>query len=429
MVSGLALYGLIADGEAGAEVYACAGDKDQARIVFREARDMVEADTDLNAICATYRDAIEVRSSNSVFRVVSSDAKLRQGLNPSLVLFDELHVQPNEDLWTAMTQGSGTRRQPLVIAITTAGYDEESLCYRLYEYGRKVLAGEIDDPTFFFRWWAAKFELDYRGEDAWREANPMFDDTLKPDDFEAQARITQEHEFRRYRLNQWTPSNVAWLPNGAWKACEDQSLELDPALPLAVGIDVGLRHDSSAVVAAQKQGDRTVLRARIWENPYAPNDPQHENWKLNIAEVEAYLLELFEKFPVPAVEIDDEIRPGPVYDYDPMFFERSADLLEGEQLAMVEYPQNDTRMIAASQAFYELIVTGQIAHDGDPAFARHVNNAIADQKTRGWRISKPKGSKKKIDAAIAGAIAAWQAQQAPPTPQRSVYEDRGLLRL
>lgn len=427
--SALAVYLTFADNEPGAEIYSCAGDKDQARIVFREAKSMIEAEPELVAECKVYRDAIEVPATGAVYRVVSADAKLKQGLNPSGVLFDEVHVQPNGELWAAMQLGMGARRQPLLLGITTAGFDEESLAYRLYEYGRRVESGEVVDPAFFFRWWQAPPGCDYRDPAAWAAANPQYGDTLKPDQFELDAGTTLENDFRRYRLNQWTSSAVAWLPAGAWDACEDKTLRLDPSAPVYVAIDVGLKHDSSAVAIAQRQGERTVLRARVWENPYPAEDPRHSRWKLNIEEIEAWLRELRQTYPVAATEIDRRLIAGPEFAYDPFYFERSAQLLEGEGLAMVEYPQNDSRMVPASQTLYELAVTGQIAHDGDPALARHIANVTPDQRQRGQRISKPRGSKKRIDAAVASAIAVHRAQQAQPATASVYSGDRGLLTL
>jgi phage terminase large subunit-like protein len=152
--SALALYGLFV-GERGAEVYSAAGDRQQARIVFGEAKQQVLDSPALRKVAKVYRDAIEVPAEGAVYRVLSADAKLQQGLNPSLVIFDEVHVQPNDDLWDALTLGSGARRDPLVVGITTAGFDLETLCGRLYLYGQQVARGEVDDPVFGFWWWEA----------------------------------------------------------------------------------------------------------------------------------------------------------------------------------------------------------------------------------------------------------------------------------
>jgi phage terminase large subunit-like protein len=429
LAAAMGIYDLVADGEEGAEVYSCAGDRKQAEIVFTEAKRMIEADRDLRQVLKIQRYHIEMPSTHSIYRVLSADAALQHGLNPSHVIFDEVHVQPNEDLWIAMTLGSGTRRQPLVTGITTAGFDENSLAARLYQYGKRVHAGEIDDPTFFFRWFEpAQANCDWRAPVVWAEANPAYGDFLKAEDFEAAVLQTPEFQFRRFRLNQWTAAAEAWLPFGAWEACAAPGFDLKPELPLYVGIDVALYNDSTAVVGAQRQGDRTVVRAKVWENPYPEGHSLRDSWELNIFAVEEYLRELHRRFPVPACQIDDVGPAGPAFCYDPAFFHRSAAVLEGEGLAMARFAQHDSLMIPASQSLYQLVVEGKIAHDGDPVLMRQINNAIADQKPRGWRLTKVKGSRKKIDAAVACAIAVYSAQtMVPPKPRRSAYEDRGVL--
>ena len=152
--SAIALYGLLA-GEAGAEVYSVAGDRRQARIVFNEAKQQIVQSPLLSQICNVYRDAIEVPSFGAVYRVVSADAKRQAGLNPSLVIFDELWVQSNDDLWDQMTLGSGARVDPITIALTTAGYELDTLCGRLYDYGKRCASDEQDDERFGFYWWEA----------------------------------------------------------------------------------------------------------------------------------------------------------------------------------------------------------------------------------------------------------------------------------
>jgi phage terminase large subunit-like protein len=283
----LALYGLIADGEPGAEVYSVAGDRRQAEIVFEEAKRMVAAEPELASVIKIARYHL-AGPDHSIYRVLSADAALQQGLNPSFVIFDEVHVQPNEALWDAMTLGSGTRRQPLIIGLTTAGYDEATLAYRLYEYGKNIEARIVVDSTFFFRWYEAPAAAPYRDPATWALANPALLGKaafLKADDFEAAARTTTEAPFRRFRLNQWTQAEELWLPAGAWEAAYAPELELDRRLPIAVGIDLALTHDTTAVVVAQRQGDRIVLRAQFWANPFPPGHSQHDDWELDVRAV------------------------------------------------------------------------------------------------------------------------------------------------
>ena len=387
--SALALYHLTESDEQ-AEVYAAAGDRQQARIVFGEAKWQVQNSPALAGICKVYRDAIEVPSTGSVFRVLSADAKLQQGLNPSLVLFDEVHVQPNDDLWDALTLGSGARLDPLVVGITTAGYDLESLCGRLYRYGQRVASGEVDDPTFGFWWWEPPEGCPIDDVDAWHAANPnLAAGLLDLEDLEVSAKQTQESAFRRYRLNQWTRSQESWLPAGAWERCEGKPVFVAD-LPVFVGVDMALKHDSIAVVMVQPQPDgRMATGHRIW---FPSGDT------IDVAAIEEHLRALHRTWTLAEVA------------YDPAYFERSAQVLADDGLPMVEFPQSAGRMVPACQTAYELICSGRVLHDGSPEFTDQVLSAAVRPTEGGWRLSKGK-SKRKIDGAIALVMALDRASR------------------
>lgn len=429
----LALYFLLADGEPSPLVVCAAASDEQADLAFGAAKTMVKLSPTLSQLCTAFDKEITVKDQPGArLRRVSAVAGTNDGLNIHAAILDELHEwvgTKGEAVWNVLTNGTGARRQPIVLQITTAGYDLETVCGRQYEYGKRVDAGEVDDPRYYFHWNEAPEGADHRDPSVWEAANPNFGVTVEAPFFEDQVTKKTESVFRRYFLNQWVAAAELWLPYGAWDACE-ASLDLDPALPAYVGIDIAHRNDSTAVVIAQRQqyemGERTVVRAKVWENPYPEAHTLHDSWELNVFEVEEHLKAIKAQFPVPATEIDGETKPGPEFAYDPYMFLRSAQLLEGEGLTMVEYPQHDSRMIAASQSLYQLVVEGKLAHDGDPVLKRQIQNAIADQKPRGWRLTKPKGSRKKIDAAVACAIATVRAQQEPPKRRRSIYEERGL---
>ena len=378
----IALHGLI-EGGLGAEVYAAAGDRQQARIVFETARQQVIRSQALSGICKIYRDVIAVPATGAVFRVLSSDAKLQQGLNPSVVVFDELHVQANEDLWDALTLGSGARLDPMTVAITTAGHDLETLCGKMYQYGKRVAAGEVDDPSFGFWWWEATADCPLDARDEWTHANPnLAYGLIDIEDMEVAVKQTSENAFRRYRLNQWTRALESWLPAGAFEACKsDRQLSFD--LPVYVGLDMALKHDSIAVVVAQPQDGVVVVRSKIWYPQDAP---------LDVAAVEAHLRWLHQTYDVRE------------FAYDPAYFQRSSEILTDDGLPMVEFPQSRARMIPACGNAFEMIVNQRVAHDGSPQFVDQVLSAAQRMTDEGWRLSKGK-SKRKIDAAIALVIA------------------------
>lgn len=433
LFAAIGLYLLIADGEPAPLVVCAAASDDQADLIFGAAKTMCEMSDTLSALTERYDKEILVPSiPGAVLRRVAAVAGTNDGQNIHAALLDELHEwrgPKGEATWNVLTNGTGAREQPLILQTTTAGYDiDGTICGREYKKGKDMQAGLVEDPAYYFKWFEPSTpDSDYRDPDVWKQANPSYGVLVHEAFFKDQLTKKTEAVFRRYFLNQWTASEEIWLPAGAWDACRGE-VAFDPQLPLYVGIDVGIRHDSSAVAIAQKQGEKTLVSGRIWQNPYLDNDPRHLAWTLNIAEVEAYLRELRKGFPAVAASVNGLPVPGPAYYYDPTFFERSAQELDREdRLAMVELPQNNSRMIPVSQAFYDLVVAGQVLHAGDPAQTRHINNVIADETGRGWRMSKPKGSTKKIDWAIAAGIAVWAAQQFAPVEEQSVYEERGLL--
>ena len=400
MMSAVGVYGMIA-GESGSEVYAVANDRQQARIIFNEAKQQIVNSPLLAAESKVYRDAIEMPRFGSVFRVLSSDFKGQAGLNPSLVLFDELWGQNNSDLYDQMTLGSGARIEPLTVSITTAGYDLDSLAGKLYQYGKQVASGEVEDDQFGFWWWEAPEDCKVDDRKAWQVSNPnLAEGLLDPDDLAVAVKQTSEMGMRRWRLNQWVRSQESWLPVGAWEQCVSD-LQLDTELPVWVGIDMALKHDTIAVCVAQPQADRCVVRSKIWQ-------PEQEG--VDVIAVEHYLRELHNQFQVQE------------FAFDPAYFQRSAEALSDDGLPMVEFPQSGARMIPACGNAYEMIVNRKVAHDGSPTFTDQVLSAAQRMTDTGWRLSKGK-SKRKIDACIAMVIALDRATTKPVTPTSATVLD------
>lgn len=391
--AGLALYGLLADGEMGAEVYSCAGDKEQARIVFGDAKRMVQMDPDLTERLKVYRDAMEDVQTGSIYRVLSSEAYTKEGLNPSMVIFDEVHVQPNDDLWNVMNLGSGTRLQPIVLGITTAGVKSDSsgrdsLCYRLYQYGKRIASGEIEDASFYFRWWEpSNSKCDYRDPKVWRECNPAFGDFLTEEDFHTTVRVTPENEFRIKRLNQWVTSHDAWLPHGAWGGCE-KKYDWSSEEPVVLGFDGSYSGDATALVACSLKGHLEVIG--LWEKPDGDDD-----WRVDIAAVENLIRETCKNLNVLEVAMD------------PYRWQRSMQALEAEGIPVIEWPTSSpARMVPACAKFFDAVIDKTLSHDGNADLARHVENCVVKTDRFGPRIVKEhKMSKRRIDLAVAAVIA------------------------
>jgi phage terminase large subunit-like protein len=406
--AGLGLAGLVL-GPLGGEVYSCAGDREQARIVFGTARRMVEMDPQLSERLKLYRDAIEFTKTGSVYKVLSAEAYTKEGLNPTLVMFDEVHVQPDRELWDVMALASGARVDPLMVGITTAGvrYDasgQDSLCYGLYEHGKRVASGEVDDPGFFMAWWEPRDPTaDHRDPDTWREANPGYGDFIDPEDFASSVLRTPENEFRTKRCNQWVTSSETWLPQGAWDAIEDLR-DIPDGAQVVLGFDGSFNGDCTALVAASVEDAPHIQVVEAWERPADETD-----WQVPILDVEQIIRDACRRWQVVEIACD------------PFRWARTYQVLEGEGLPIVEFPQSPARMTPATTRFYEAVMNKSITQSGDKRMARHVSNAVLKADSRGTRIYKEhKYSTRRIDLAVA-AVMALDRAAVPAVPPPMIF--------
>lgn len=390
--------GCLVLGPDGGEVYSVAGDRDQARIIHGGAKRTVELDPMLRSLCKVYRDAIEVPSTGSVWKVVSAEAYTKEGLSPTAVLFDEVHVQPNRELWDVFALAMGARSEPLMVGITTAGVmtgrdGQDSLCYGLYQHGQRVASGEVDDDEFFFAWWEPEraMEADHTSPDVWAEANPGLGDIVALDDFYGALKRTPESEFRTKRVCQWVASETSWLPHGAWDKLGGKGRP-EPGERVALGFDGSYSGDSTAIVGCTLEETPRLWVVAHWERP--GHDPGHQ-WRVPIAEVEQAIREACGEWQVVEVGCD------------PYRFARSIQLLADEGLPVREWNTGAPgRIVPACKAFFDAVMDETVGHDGDPGLARHLRNARTKTDEKGTRIVKEAvGSTRKIDLAIAAVIA------------------------
>jgi len=395
----LALYSLIM-GPRGGEVYSVAAEKEQARIVFSDAKKMVEASEELTEMTRLYRDAIEVPSLGSVYRVLSAESYSKEGLSPSATIFDELHAQKDRELFDVMSLAMGARgKLATLIAITTAGVKsdstgKDSIAFHLKQYGEKVARGEVVDPNFFMAWWESTG--DFRDPKTWAEANPGFGDLNAISDFESSVRRTMESEFRTKRCNQFVSSQESWLPDGRWESLQGD-FDIKPEDEIVLGFDGSFNNDTTVIVGATipKEGSSSRLFVvGAWEKDTKIHD---DNWRVDIGEVEQTIIGFCQKHP--------NVREIAC---DPFRWERTMEVLETDYgLPIVKWPSTSARrMVPACAKFYDAAMEGRIEHDGDPLLARHIANAVVKTDNLGPRIVKEnRQSPRKIDAAVAAVIA------------------------
>ena len=404
--------------EPGAQVYSAAADRQQAKIVFGEARQQVLNNPALSRIIKVYRDVLEVPSKGSIYRALSADAARAHGLGPSLTICDELHAWPSsasntrgDELYEALVTGSGDRPESLLVAITTAGGHTDTLLGRLYEHGRRVSQGEIDDPQFGFWWWEAPQDADPTDPETWRIANPnLAEGLLDLGDFEsaiASAGSAGFAGFQRYRLNQWVRlAGEDFISPHFWSLAARPST-IQPGARVTAGFDGSISGDATAIVI-QDIETGTLAVHQVWEP-----DPQDPDWNVDQDEVEASIVKLFETYDVQMLWCD------------PSFYEANVLTWSQRWKRRVErIPPTNHRIAPMAQQFLADIVSGEAGHDGDPRLARHVLNAVATEA--GSFRKEKKNSPRKVDL-LASAILANGARQATKERQRSSAPRKAII--
>ena len=252
----IALYILFADSERGAEVFSCAGDRNQAGIIFNIAKSMVEMSPQLFQRAKLFRNSIINPSKGNTYKVLSSDAKLQHGHNAHAILFDELHTQPNRELWDTMVTSTGARSQPIIMAITTAGSSKTdgNICWEIHDYAQKVKTKQIDDETFLPVIYEANEDDDITKEETWIKANPNYGKSIKKEYLEKEAKkateiVSYENSFKRLHLNIWTSSVTKWIGDNIWmennKKFDIKSLK---GKECWAGLDLASTRDLSSLV-------------------------------------------------------------------------------------------------------------------------------------------------------------------------------------
>lgn len=433
LAAGLALFLTFLDGEAGAEVVSAAADREQASICFDLAKQMVQSSEILAKNCTIYKKEI-VSAKGSRYRAISAEAATKHGFNLSGIVFDEIHCQPDRELWDTLTTATGARKQPLTIGITTAGHDRESLCYELHTYARSLLEGTAIDPTFLPVIYSAGDEADWTAEETWRAANPgygisIFADYFRQQVTEAKLSPGKEQAFRRLHLNQWTSGSVRWIAPERWDQCQGEMPDLT-GRPCWGALDLSSTSDLSAFCLAFPVDDQ------IWLMPFgwAPRSALEARERKNKTRFDGWARS--KQIEITAGEVIDynQIRKkinelGKVYRIKDIAVDRwnaaqLAQQLQSDGFEMVAFSMGWATLSPAAKDFEALVLADKIRHDGHIPLKWCVGNTVIEQDSQGnIRPSKAKSSEK-IDLAVAAIMATARAR-VQSVAGTSVYESRG----
>ena len=417
--SAVGLYLLVADGEPGAQVYCSATKEDQAKIVWRTACKMVQRSEDLRSMLRKRHSVLEDEGNDGFFRPLGANSDTLDGLNPHANIVDELHAHKDRGVWDVLDTAMGARRQPLTIAITTAGlFDPTSIGWEQHDYATKVLEGTFEDDAFFAYIAAADEGDDFFSEETQRKANPNFAVSVKPDYLAKQAEKAKRqpsfmNEYLRLHLNVWTAQATRWLALDQWDSLERKIvLEALRDRTCYAGLDLSSKLDLTSLVLVFPEDDGSVLLVpRFW----IPEDRVKEELEKGRAHYAAWVRD-GHLIATPGAVVDQEFirsevnRIAGIVDMRELAYDRwgatalATRLIEEDGRTLAEFGQGYRSMSEPAKDFEARIVSGKLRHDGNPVLRWCVSNVSVRSDPAGNIKPDKETSTGKIDGVVAAIM-------------------------
>ena len=444
LAAAIALYLLYADNEPSAEVYGAAADRQQASIVFDVAKQMVEMSPALmkrsKLMGATKR--IVNYGNAGYYQVLSAEVGGKHGFSVSGLVFDEIHTQPNRQLYDVLTKGSSDARQnPLHFIITTAGNDRHSIAYELHTKAVDILEGRRVDPTFYPVVYGLKDDEDWEDEANWYKVNPSLGYTVDVERLrdayrEAKQNPADEITFKWLRCNMWVSSTVAWIPDAIYmRGNEPINMASLEGRDCYAGLDLSSTGDITALVLIfppRDEDEKFVLLPYFWipeetiPKRVKANSVPYDIWEkqgyimstegnvIHYDFIEKFIMDLSEKYHILEIAVDRWNATHVIQN------------LEDNGLTMVPFGQGFASMSAPTKEFYRLLMEGKIIHGGHPVMRWMAGNVVVDTDPAGnIKVTKAK-SKEKINGIVAAIMALDRAVR-HESEGRSVYDTRGII--
>lgn len=420
LLTWLGVYAFRGMGIKDAEVYCCAADKDQAKIVFDDCRKVVERSPWLSERCTIFKDSIVDYKTGSRLKVISAEAYTKHGLRPTCIIIDEIAIQPNSELYDVLTNGLMKRDNSQCWMITTAGY-KSTFGEQMSIRARQIKAGIIPSDYWHVVHYGADPNDDPFDPDVWIKSNPAWGTLIKMENFlpkveEAKSMPTSLSAFKRLNLNMWTGVNEDWIPSASWDECNKWKVE-DEELKTVEwygGLDMSTARDLSAFAMVGKLRGRVMLMAWHWvpedtvmdrirleNNAYkewtesgwmtaTPGNVQDKEWIAND------ILEIIMKYNVKNVGFDRAYANEVI-----------AKLIE-EKIKCDPIAQGPISLGRPTKEFEALVVSGRLENFANPVLRWQVSNVqIVRDRNDNYLISKGK-SRDRIDGIAATINAIFQ---------------------
>ena len=416
LLSGVGLYCLVADREGGAEVYSFATTRDQAKIVFGDAKVMAERNSALRSQFGlqVLANALYVQTTNSTFQAKSAEGSTLDGLNTHLAIIDELHAHKTRAVYDVVETSTGKRKNSLMFVITTAGFDTSGICYEVRTMVMKVLERSAYDETQFGIIYGLDEGDDWTTEEALQKANPNWGVSVRPEIITGlqQKAITlasAANNFKTKHLNIWCNASTAWMDMEAWDANEvDIDRSCYEGLPCYIGLDVGAKNDVTAKVLLFPRGKSFMVFADFYLPEAAiekSTNSQYSGWvadgwinqsggaMTDLSRIEEGLREDLSRYDVKGIA------------FDPWNALQLATSLSNDGAPMIEYRNTVQNFSDPMKSLEALTQDKRINHDGNPVLRWMMSNVVAKLDAKDNIFPRKERYENKIDGVVALVMA------------------------
>lgn len=412
LCSGIGLYCLLADREGGAEVYSFATTRDQAKIVFGDAKVMAERNAPLRNKFGlqVLANALYVPTSNSTFQAKSAEGSTLDGLNTHLAIIDELHAHKTRAVYDVVETSTGKRKNSLMFVITTAGFDTSGICYEVRTMVTKVLEKSVVDETQFGIIYGLDEGDDWTTVEALEKANPNWGISVRPEIItslmkKAIALPSAVNNFKTKHLNIWCSASSTWMDMQAWEAGEINVDRSDfEGQPCYIGLDVGAKNDVTAKVLLFPVGKSFVVFADFYLPEAAvekSTNSQYRGWveegwitqsggaMTDLARIEEDIRDDLSRFDVKGIA------------YDPWNALQLATNLGNDGAPMVEYRNTVQNFSDPMKSLEALVQDKRVNHDGNPVLRWMMGNVVAKLDAKDNIFPRKERYENKIDGVVA----------------------------
>lgn len=404
------------------EIYSAANDREQAAQVFKVARQIVEADPELTAVLSVVPSTktIACPGNGSFYRAISAEAGTKHGLNPSLVIFDELAQAKSRELYDVLDTSMGARTEPLFITISTQSNDPQHILSKLIDDGLSDA-----DETTVCHLYAAPEDADLLDEAAWKAANPALGDFRSYEELEVLARKAkrmpaEEPKFRNLYLNQRVAPHATLISRADWLGCQGDAT-LEDGEPIYLALDLSAKTDLTALAGVSVENGSRV-QAWFWKPDDLIEDHErrdrvpYREWSRDWIEtipgraihpraVANRIAELTERYDVRGLAYDRWQIDHLLREFDGLGLQAHKDGEDGDGLRLVPWGQGYKDMSPAIDALETAVMHGELVHPGNPVLTWNVANAIATMDPAGGRKLDKQKARFRIDGAVALAMA------------------------